>query len=154
MQNLQQVIPLILKIPLWNSLAEPKFNSTFFVYDSQELYSSLVPWCKTVHRSRPRCSTGPRTAFGRERKREKTRVSTREASEKHLHSVSVAAPFGHMQIDFSLWHNKLLLNRQADRQWETTFRGMEACDIKGLDLASDHCFTLHFFCTFYIFLKA
>ena len=43
------------------------------LYDSQVLYSSWVPWCKTVHRSHPRCSKGPRTAAGQER----SHVSTR-----------------------------------------------------------------------------
>lgn len=39
----------------------------FCFYHSQVLYSSWVPECKTVHRSHPRCSKGPRTTVRKER---------------------------------------------------------------------------------------
>ncbi len=54
-------------------------------YHSQVLYSSWVPWCKTAHRSHPQCSTGPRTAVGKER----THVSTWEVNWKRKSSLYI-----------------------------------------------------------------
>lgn len=92
-QFFPQIISPILKIPL----AEQKFILAVCHDDSRELCSSWVPWCKTVHRSRPRCSTGPRTAFGR--KREKKHVSAHgRRAEKHLSVRLSHFSFRHMQI--------------------------------------------------------